>query len=1065
MPEQHAPDLRAELAELHARLDETQQALHAIRQGNVNAITVTSAAGEQVYSLHGAELPYREMIEAMSEGALNLSPDGLVLYCNQRLADMARADLRTIIGCRLQALFAEQDGLSITQALRDSRSGITRVRAQLRTSDGGMVPVNVTMHVQADGGIRSIVTIITDLTDVMASQEVLANSHKQLAQANRALHMLNVCDAAIIRATDEKRLLSDTCQTLVDVGGYKLAWVGYVEHDEAKSVRPVAQADGGGNYVDSVHVSWGSDELGGGPSGTAIRSGKITVVRDTSSDVTFRPWRERAQREGLNSAAAVPLRSGDEVFGVLVVYSGRQSAFDVKECELLTELADDIAYCVTNLRREEKLAETRAFLDNLLQSSTKYSIISEDPDRKILYWNEGARRNYGYTADEVIGKSIDMLNTPESHTSGEIDRLLETARTKGTAEIEIERVRKDGTRFPANVVVTRRDDALGQLIGYLIISIDITEKRQSEAELQARGHALEAETNKLRSILDSMGEAVVVADRDGNIIEANPAARSMQLVSASDTSVASWAGHSGLLLPDCVTTLPEEQNPLVRALMGENTDALEICLDRTDRPAAHVDATARPIRGADGTLSGGLVVLSDVTERKRTAAALQESADIFRTLTDAMPQLVWMCTPDGLAIYFNQQWVDYTGLTLEESYGQGWDTPFHPDDKSATWDAWIHATRTGATYRIESRLRAADGSFKWFLMKGEPLHDADGHITKWIGTCTDIDELKRAEAKLSAASQYSRSLLEASLDPLVTISPVGKITDVNHGTELITGERRERLIGTDFATYFTEPERARAGYRQVFTKGFVIDYSLAIRHVSGTVTEVLFNASLYRNPDGEVAGVFAAARDISRLPASNAITASSSRTPLWRYALYAIAAAGIFVSASAASLKLHDWLQGQQDNSELLRAVATNSRMRNLLSEVFPTPARVRLGLIQTRPGTNVMSGYTISYAVATPNHPVGVIGKELPLSLLSNQLAMLTSGNCVHGARATNDETLNLADEVICPITNAARHMQGILSVSWDHDDPVPANFDAAAASTKKAAADIAVIWADNVR
>ncbi|HSP66544.1 MAG TPA: ATP-binding protein, partial [Bryobacteraceae bacterium] len=119
------------------------------------------------------------------------------------------------------------------------------------------------------------------------------------------------------------------------------------------------------------------------------------------------------------------------------------------------------------------------------------------------------------------------------------------------------------------------------------------------------------------------------------------------------------------------------------------------------------------------------------------------------------------------------------------------------------------------------------------------------------------------EAELRRVSRYSRSLLEASLDPLVTISPEGKITDVNQAAEDATGVPRTALIGTDFASYFTEPERAQAGYRQVFDQGQVTDYALAIRHVSGKITDVLYNASLYRDEKGSVSGVFAAARDVT----------------------------------------------------------------------------------------------------------------------------------------------------------------------------------------------------------
>ena len=113
------------------------------------------------------------------------------------------------------------------------------------------------------------------------------------------------------------------------------------------------------------------------------------------------------------------------------------------------------------------------------------------------------------------------------------------------------------------------------------------------------------------------------------------------------------------------------------------------------------------------------------------------------------------------------------------------------------------------------------------------------------------------------ASQYSRSLIEASLDPLVTISPEGKITDINEATIKVTGVPREGLIGSDFSKYFTEPEKATEGYRQVFEKGFVTDYALTIRHKNGSLVEVLYNASVYKDRRGNVLGVFAAARDIT----------------------------------------------------------------------------------------------------------------------------------------------------------------------------------------------------------
>jgi PAS domain S-box-containing protein len=124
-------------------------------------------------------------------------------------------------------------------------------------------------------------------------------------------------------------------------------------------------------------------------------------------------------------------------------------------------------------------------------------------------------------------------------------------------------------------------------------------------------------------------------------------------------------------------------------------------------------------------------------------------------------------------------------------------------------------------------------------------------------------KLEASSSSAELASQYSRSLIEASLDPLVTISVEGKITDVNEASIKVTGVSREELIGNDFSNYFTEPEKAQQGYEQVFDKGFVADYPLTIKHKNGRLTDVLYNASVYKDLDGNVIGVFAAARDVT----------------------------------------------------------------------------------------------------------------------------------------------------------------------------------------------------------
>ena len=112
--------------------------------------------------------------------------------------------------------------------------------------------------------------------------------------------------------------------------------------------------------------------------------------------------------------------------------------------------------------------------------------------------------------------------------------------------------------------------------------------------------------------------------------------------------------------------------------------------------------------------------IQDITERKLAEQALRKSTEEFRTLAEAMPQIVWITRPDGGNVYFNQHWMDYTGLTLEESLGGGWSKPFHPEDEQRARHAWEHATATIGAYSLECRLRRADGVYRWWLIRGVP---------------------------------------------------------------------------------------------------------------------------------------------------------------------------------------------------------------------------------------------------------------------------------------------------------------------------------------------------------
>ncbi|MEW5986873.1 MAG: GAF domain-containing sensor histidine kinase [Chloroflexota bacterium] len=175
----------------------------------------------------------------------------------------------------------------------------------------------------------------------------------QARQVNRALRTLSECNQILVRTTQEDELLQRICRIIVELGGYRLAWVGYAEADETRSVRPVAQAGYEAGYLQTLNITWADSERGRGPTGAAIRTGRPVVARDILTDPHFFPWRKQALQRGYASSIALPLRYNEQPLGALNIYAAEPDAFDEEEVKLLTELADDLAFGIGALRTRQ----------------------------------------------------------------------------------------------------------------------------------------------------------------------------------------------------------------------------------------------------------------------------------------------------------------------------------------------------------------------------------------------------------------------------------------------------------------------------------------------------------------------------------------------------------------------------------------------------------------------------------------------------------------------------------------------------------------------------------------
>jgi PAS domain S-box-containing protein len=249
-------------------------------------------------------------------------------------------------------------------------------------------------------------------------------------------------------------------------------------------------------------------------------------------------------------------------------------------------------------------------------------------------------------------------------------------------------------------------------------------------------------------------------------------------------------------------------------------------------------------------------------ERKRPGDG-EERLSLLGSIIDSSDDAIVSKTLDGVVTTWNLAAETIYGYKADEIIGRSFSALVQrnrPDEMVNILKEIRDGRRVDHYETVQVK---KDGSTIQVSLTVSPIHDAGGNIIGASSIARDITERKRVEDHARTTSQYARSLIEASLDPLVTISPEGKITDVNEATIKVTGVPREELIGTDFSTYFTEPDKASEGYREAFSKGSVTDYPLTIRHKNRTLTEVLYNASVYKDARGNVLGVFAAARDVT----------------------------------------------------------------------------------------------------------------------------------------------------------------------------------------------------------
>ncbi len=405
-----------------------------------------------------------------------------------------------------------------------------------------------------------------------------------------------------------------------------------------------------------------------------------------------------------------------------------------------------------------KPGEALGFVESILESSTECSIIVVDMDGKILAWNEGARKLYGYEPHEVIGKaSFDMLHLPEDGQAGRLREILATAMLVGKWEGKSASVRKNGERFNVHGVYTPRKDSSGKPIGWILISSDLTPREEAMKALERRHGVIEETTMRRKSrefyqsLLDSFPALVWRCGVDGKCDYFNRTWLDFTGRTLEQEMGDGWA--NGVHPEDLTACLRDFLN----SFHARQPLLLEYRLRRHDGEYRWIVDQGQAFYDLDGTFAGYIGSCFDVSERKGAEEALRKSEQRFAAIMENMPGFAWIKDADGRVVYLNQSSAqiarspsDWHGKTDHELW---------PPETAAQYTASDQTVlASGQPLHTVEPYPDLDGGVGFMLVSKFPIFDANGAVMQVGGLGIDVTERKRAEELLENSREQLRAL-------------------------------------------------------------------------------------------------------------------------------------------------------------------------------------------------------------------------------------------------------------------------------------------------------------------
>ncbi len=643
------------------------------------------------------------------------------------------------------------------------------------------------------------------LFDLIAGHvaEIVQRKQAQISllRRNRMLRMLSEMNKELVHITDEKELLNIICEILIYKGGYRMAWVGYIQQDQKKAVIPVAQKGFEKGYLDSAEITWADTKRGQGPTGTAIRTRMVSIARNIQEDPNFKPWRDAAIKRGYKSSIAIPLINGENTIGTLNIYSNEPEAFDEEEVTLLTEMAGDLSYGINSLRiREAHIAAEKI----LRESEEKFKFVFENSvvGKSLtsisgeIHVNNAFCQILGYSPEEMQKKRWQDITHPDDieKTQEELNSLL--SKERESIRFTKRFIKKDGSIVWGDVLTSLRWDEKQNPLYFITAIIDITERIEMEQKLK--------ESNDFQqSLFETTSMATSILEKDKTISKVNHA---YELLTGYSKQEIEWKKKwIELVDPDFLDLMMDYHNQ--RRIEPDSVPKqYEFRLVTKSNEKKDIFITIDVIPGTQKSIASFL----DITELKQSEKALREA----NTIINRSPAVafLWKNNPGWPVEFVSSNVNRLFGFRTEEfisgkiSYSE---RIYKNDLERVIEEVSKNSSIPGLNSfsHLPYRIITKNNQVKWVEDVSFIRRNDKGKITHYEGIVFDITDRMKIEEKLQVSENKYRSVVEYAPLLVSNFLPDGTITFVNKAYCDFFEKRFDDFIGTKIFSTIIEDDK------------------------------------------------------------------------------------------------------------------------------------------------------------------------------------------------------------------------------------------------------------------